>query len=123
LGNAFGQTNKKMNDSIIGIWAGRHITFEITENGANIEYDCANGKISKKIVLDKNKKFNLIGEFTTEHGGPVRMDEQPNTIKAVYSGQISGKKLSLTVKRKDNNKLIGKFTLYYNREPYLTKCR
>jgi hypothetical protein len=118
----FGQTNKKMSDSIIGIWSGKHITLEISESNATVDYDCAKGSIGKKILLDKNNRFNIVGEYAEEHGGPVRIDEQPETVKVVYSAQIVGKKMSLTVKRTDNNKLIGKFTLYFGREPYLVKC-
>ncbi len=31
--------------------------------------------------------------------------------------------MTLVVSRNDTKKLIGKFTLYYGREPYLVKCR
>jgi hypothetical protein len=119
----FGQTNKKMSNSIVGLWSGKHITLEISENGATVDYDCAKGSIGKKISLSKTSSFSIIGEYSEEHGGPVRIDEQPEIVTVVYSAQIVGKKMSLTVKRKDNNKLIGKFTLYYGRESYLTKCR
>lgn len=119
----FGQTNNKINNSVIGVWSGNHIMLEIFENEAKVEYDCANGKIVKKITLDKNKSFNLSGVYIRENGGPVLINEQPEIVKVFYIGKIAGKKMSLTVKRKDNNKLIGKFTLYYGKEPDLVKCR
>jgi hypothetical protein len=119
----FGQTNKKMSNSIIGIWSGKHITLEISESNAIVDYDCAKGNIGKKISLDKNNSFSIIGEYTEENGGPVRANADSNAIKVVYIGHIVSKKMSLTVKEKDNNKLIGKFTLYFGKEPYLVKCR
>ncbi len=113
----------KMSDSIIGVWSGRHITLEISENGADVEYDCATGKISKKIMPDKNHRFDVSGTYAEEHGGPVRMDEQANGLAVKYKGQIKGKKMTLTVVRADNKKPVGTFTLIFGREPTLVKCK
>lgn len=113
----------KMSDSIIGAWSGNHVSLEITKNGAEIEYDCATGSIGKKIILDKANRFDVSGTYAEEHGGPVRFGEQSNGYPVRYSGQVKGKKMILTVKRKDNNKTIGTFTLFYGRESTLVKCR
>lgn len=112
-----------MNDSIIGIWSGKHITLEISDDEATVEYDCATGKIDGKIKLDKKNSFSILGTYLEEKGGPVRLDEQSKAIKVRFIGQIKGKKMTLVVRRNDTKKLIGKFTLYYGREPYLVKCR
>lgn len=112
-----------MNDSIIGVWSGKHITLEISEDGANVEYDCATGKIVGKIKLDKNNSFSILGTYLEEKGGPIRPDDSTKAITVRFSGQIKGKKMNLVVRRNDTKKLIGKFILYYNREPYLVKCR
>ncbi len=112
-----------MNGSIIGIWSGKHITLEISNDEATVEYDCATGKIDGKIKLDKKNNFRISGTYLEERGGPVRLGEQSNAVKVTFTGQIKGKKMNLTVSRNDTKKLIGKFTLYYGREPYLVKCR
>lgn len=112
-----------MSDSIIGKWSGNHISLEITENGAEIEYDCATGTIGKRIILDKKHGFDVSGTYAEEHGGPVRRNEQSNGVAVKYKGQIKGRKMILTVKRTDNNKIVGVFTLIYGRESTLVKCR
>jgi hypothetical protein len=117
------KTNDKMSDSIIGSWAGKHISMEVTEHGAKIEYDCASGTIDKKIILDKNHHFNVLGTYTEEYGGPTRLDQQSNSYQVRLIGQIKGKKMTLTVKRRDNNKVIGTFSLLHGQESLLVKCR
>src|SRR5215468_5458811 len=40
-----------------GIWGGQGISLEINDSGADINYDCAHGSISGKIVPDGDGKF------------------------------------------------------------------
>lgn len=117
------KTNAKMNDSIIGSWAGKHISLEITAQGAKIEYDCASGAITEKIILDKNRSFNVLGTHIEEHGGPTRQNEQSPGLPVRFIGRIKGKRMTLIVKRKDNNKVIGTFSLIHGQESLLVKCR
>ncbi len=81
-----------MNDSIIGIWSGKHITLEISEDGANVDYDCAAGKIDGKIKLGANNSFNILGTYLEEKGGPVRPADQTKAIAVRFVGKIKGKK-------------------------------
>jgi hypothetical protein len=120
---ALNKIKPKMDDSIIGRWAGKHISIEVTEQGAKIEYDCASGTINKKIVLDKTHSFKVPGKHIEEHGGPVRPDEQSNGFPVSIIGRIKGKRMTLIVKRQDNNKLIGTFILFRGQESTLVKCR
>ena len=117
------KTNAKMNDSITGMWGGKHISIEIMERGAKIEYDCAHASIDKKIVLDKKKHFDVPGTYVEEHGGPARENDAPNSYPARFIGRIKGKRMTLVVKRKDNNKVIGTFSLLQGQESLLVKCR
>ncbi len=123
INSRLNKTNAKMDDSIIGSWAGNHISIEVTEQGAKIEYDCASGTIDKKIILDKNHRFNVLGTHTEEHGGPVRQNEQSNNYPVRFIGRIRGRKMTLVIKRKDNNKMIGTFILIRGQESSLVKCR
>jgi len=113
----------KMSEPLTGEWSGQHITIKFTSRGADVEYDCARGTIAQKIILDKNKRFSATGTYEEEHGGPVREDEQTESIAVKYSGQISGKKMTLFVKAKDSRKVIGNFTLLRGQESLLVKCR
>lgn len=112
-----------MNDSIIGIWSGKHITLDVSDTDTTIDFDCAAGKIDGKIRLDKKNSFSILGTYLEEKGGPISPDNQAKPIPVKFVGQIKGKKMMLVVSRNDTKKLIGKFTLYYGREPYLVKCR
>jgi hypothetical protein len=117
------ETKTEMEDSIFGLWSGKHISLEITEQETKVEYDCAHGTINKKIILDKRNHFDVLGTHFEEHGGPLKLDNSSGGFPVRFIGQIKGKKMLLTVKRKDNNKVIGTFTLVHNQESSLVKCR
>ncbi len=123
INSRLNKTKARMDDSIIGNWAGKHISIEVTEQGAKIEYDCASGTINKKIILDKNQHFNVLGTHTEEHGGPMRENGNLNSYPVRFMGRIRGKRMTLIVKREDSNKVIGKFSLTHGQEPLLVKCR
>jgi len=107
----------------LGLWGGEHISLEVTERGASVEYDCAHGTIDVKIVLDRRGRFNVPGTHVEERGGPVRENERLNSYPVRFTGRISGKKMGLTVTRSDTKKIIGSFTLVHGQEPLLVKCR
>jgi len=107
----------------VGLWGGEHIRLEVTTEGATVEYDCAHGTISQRIVVNSRGRFVVDGAYVAEHGGPVRMNEQAGSVPVRFTGQIRGKRMTLTVRRSDTKKLIGTFTLLYGQESALVKCR
>lgn len=117
------KTKVKMDDSIIGGWGGKHISLEISDKGASIEYDCGHGTINKKILPDKNNRFDVLGTQIDERGGPIRENGSLNSYPVRFIGRIKGKRMTLIVKRKGSNKVIGKFSLTQGQEPLLVKCR
>ncbi len=123
IGRTKSKSRITMNNSIIGGWSGSHISLEVTESGAKIEFDCASGTINEKMVLDGKHRFDIPGTYVEEHGGPVMLNEQQKGYSVRYKGSIKSNKMSLTVKRTDNNEIIGIFTLMFRREPNLVKCR
>lgn len=106
-----------------GVWGGEHIRLDVTPPGATVEFDCAQGTISQRIVVDRRGRFVIDGAYVAEHGGPVRMNEQASSLPVRFSGRISGKRMTLTVRRRDTKKLIGTFTLRHGQEGALVKCR
>lgn len=106
----------------VGIWGGKHISLEVTKNGGSVEFDCAHGAIEGKVTLDKQGRFSVSGTYVEEHGGPVRQSDKPATHSVLYSGEVKGKKMKLTIRRKDNKKLIGTFNLTHGQEPSIVKC-
>ncbi len=118
-----GEPNKKIRTVQKGTWGGEHIQLEVAEQGAQIEYDCAHGSIDQKIVLDARGRFKVSGTHVVERGGPVRQSGSSKAEPVQFTGRVSGKKLELTVRRRDSKEVIGVFTLFYGQEGKLRKCR
>jgi len=106
-----------------GVWGGDHIRAEVTERGAQIEFDCAHGAIDQTIVLNSKGGFDFPGKFTPEHGGPVRDDEENKGISVHYIGTIRGSELSLTITNADTKESIGDYTLTHGSDGRVMKCR
>ncbi|MDQ3917717.1 MAG: hypothetical protein M3348_04515 [Acidobacteriota bacterium] len=106
-----------------GVWGGEHVRLDVSEGGAAVEFDCANGSIDQPVVLDAEGRFEVKGRFAAEHGGPVRRDETDNTRPARYAGQVKGDTLTLTVNVGDSKESVGTFTLTRGSQGRLMKCR
>ena len=103
-----------------GAWGGQGILVQVSEKGAEVEFDCARGQIAQPITLDKHGDFEVAGTFTAGHGGPVRRDENPQAAPARYSGHVDGDAMSLTVSRGEEK--VGSYSLTRGSQPHLTKC-
>jgi hypothetical protein len=105
-----------------GVWAGHHISFDVSSKGAKIEFDCAHATIVRPIVLDQSGRFNISGKQFQERGGPVRQDE-PAGYPVVFSGEVKGKTMTLSVQNSSTKEDIGTFTLVHGAQPKLFKCK
>src|SRR5215510_5632024 len=99
-----------------GVWGGQHIHFDVTDNGASIEFDCAHGAIKQPIVLDAAGKFDVPGSYTAEHGGPVRRYEESTERAVRYTGSVQGEQMSLAISDAKTDESIAKFTLTRGKE-------
>ena len=119
------QENKQAAGTTVpeGIWGGVHIGMEVAGKSTAVEYDCAHGMISERLVLDGEGRFRARGTYVREHGGPVREGETPASHPASYSGNVSGKTMTLTVTLTDSSESIGTFTLTQGSEGQVFKCR
>ncbi|HKQ53011.1 MAG TPA: hypothetical protein VJT74_11615 [Pyrinomonadaceae bacterium] len=106
-----------------GVWGGQHIRMEVTDGGAQLEYDCAHSTIDEAIVLDRQGRFEVKGKFTKERGGPVRRDRPPNSSPVRYSGQVEDQTLTLTITHDETGESFGDYTLTRGSEGRLMKCR
>jgi hypothetical protein len=106
-----------------GVWGGQHIRAEVTDSGADIEFDCAHGTIDQPIVLDGKGSFDVKGKFNTEHPGPVRKDEESNDRLARYVGHVKDQELTLTITDAGTKETIGSFTLTHGSDGRIRKCR
>jgi hypothetical protein len=104
-----------------GAWGGEHIVLQVSEKGADVEFDCAHGQVTQLITLDKQGDFDVAGTFTPEHGGPVRRDENTPSASARYSGHVDGDTMSLKITLGEEK--VGIYTLNRGSRPRLTKCR
>jgi hypothetical protein len=105
-----------------GVWGGQHISFAVSTKGVKIEFDCAHATIDRPIVLDQHGRFNVSGKQFQERGGPVRQGEQAG-YPVVFSGEVKGKTMTLTVKNSSTKEDIGSFTLVHGAQPKLFKCK
>lgn len=105
-----------------GEWGGTHISMNVGEHSATIEYDCAHGEIPGPLNIDSEGKFQLPGTFTPERGGPVRADETQQAQSATYSGTIKGNTMTLTLKVAGTDE-TETFTLEKGKPAELFKCK
>jgi hypothetical protein len=105
-----------------GVWGGDHVRLDATAAGARLAFDCANGTITQPIKLDAHNAFDAPGRYVQEHGGPVRMDDQPDGHSARYVGRVEGQKMMLTITLTDSQQPVGTFTLVRGETPKLFRC-
>lgn len=103
-----------------GAWGGDTVIFEVVADGADLEFECARGRIDKAITLDGKGDFDLPGTFGAEGRGPAR-DGDRAAANARYRGHVEGETMSLEVTVGDRQ--MGPFTLTRDRRPFLKKCR
>jgi hypothetical protein len=106
---------------IKGVWGGLHISMEVTESGAEINYDCAHGRITEKIVPGRDGKFIVKGTHVKEHPGPLRSDEDQSGQPATYRGSIDGDTMTLTVSLSGDD-AVGTFTLTRGKTGRVRRC-
>ena len=82
-----------------GVWGGEHIRMEVTDNGADIEFDCARGSISQPLELDDQGRFEVQGTYMAETPAPAAANGlfPASGVKATYTGTLSGSGLRLEV--------------------------
>ena len=108
-----------------GAWGGEHVRLEVRDDGAEIEFDCAYGRMGK-ITTDASGRFDVSGVFVLERGGPVTSEDKENSRPARYTGRVEGKHMTLFVvytSEDENTAEPITFRLAHGQEPNLTKCR
>jgi hypothetical protein len=116
------QPSQKQKALSTGVWGGQHVSMEVTEEGATLEFDCAHGTISGRLSMSEDGKVTLKGRYAREHGGPIRQGEDQSGQPATYSGTSDGKTLTFTIIIDDSKEEIGTFTLTHGKEGRVRKC-
>jgi hypothetical protein len=106
-----------------GVWGGKHIRLQVTDDGATVEFDCAQATVEGRIVVDRAGRFSAAGTYNEEHGGPVRSDESSAGVPVRFSGRVGGSLMTLTITRAGTREAVGTYALTRDRETRLVKCR
>ena len=109
-------------ETLVGSWGGPHIGLVVTAGGAELEYDCAHGRITEPLRTDSEGEFVAAGVHVREHGGPVRDGEPADEHPARYVGRVRGTAMTLRVELTDTASTIGSFELERGADPGVLKC-
>ena len=105
------------------IWGGDHVQMEVARGGADLEFDCATGRITEAIP-EKDGTFSLKGTFTPERSGPSR--DGAAAIQATYSGAIKNDTLTLRIVLTgsgNNDRQEMNYSLVRGQQGNVRKCR
>lgn len=103
-----------------GEWGGVHAGLSLTAAGGAINYDCAHGGLSAAVVPDRAGRFDVAGVHVREHGGPVRIDEVPDSLPARFLGEVNGTRMTLRVLVGADT--LGPFDLQRGVSPQIFRC-
>jgi len=104
-----------------GNWGGPHIGMIVSDSGAEIEYDCAAGRITAPMLLDSHGDFDLPGLYIRTGPGPVPAnDSLTPSFPVRYAGHADGKTMALTVRGDSVPEQT--FSLTYGGNPNVMKC-
>ncbi len=105
----------------LGNWGGAHAGMVVSDTGAEIEYDCAAGRITAPLLLDSHGNFDLPGLYIRTGPGPVPAnDSLTPRFPARYTGHTNGKTMTFTVR--GDSVTTQTFDLSYGGNPNVMKC-
>jgi hypothetical protein len=113
-----GQTPKSDSESK-EVWGGEHVRLEASSNGAELEFDCATGKLSEAIP-ESDGTHTIDGTFSPEHGGPVRRDE-PAGRPVTYRLVRAGKQLQMEIM--EAGETVETYSLTQGSSGHVMKCK
>jgi len=117
-----------------GRWGGPHVSLVAGTGRVTVEFDCAHGEFAGPVALDAAGRFEVVGTYVREGGGPSRVgadqadsapvrDEGAETFRARYSGVVEGSVMRLAVKLVESGAEVGSFRLRRGQQPGLQKCQ
>jgi len=104
-----------------GEWGGEHVRLTVEDGGAQVEFDCAHGRLDEPLALDQSGRFDVKGSLAGE-GGPIRKDDTESARPARYRGETDGQHMSLEVTL-EGGESAGTFSLARGGRAKLVKCR
>jgi hypothetical protein len=106
-----------------GLWGGAHLRMSVGRESAQLEFDCASGRIGAPFEVDSEGRFDLPGTYTRHGPGPIRVGREPTARPARYAGRVEGGRMTLSVRLEGADKPLGEYTLARGKEGRVVKCR
>jgi hypothetical protein len=104
-----------------GNWGGLHAGMVVSDTGAEIEYDCAAGRITAPMLLDARGNFDLPGLYIRTGPGPTPAnDSLVPKFPVRYTGHANTRTMTLDVS--GDSVPAQSFTLTYGGNPNVLKC-
>jgi hypothetical protein len=103
-----------------GVWGGEHIRMDVDGTGAEIEFDCARGRILGPLKLNAGGRFQLKGIYKAETPAAMMAGES-SAPNATYTGTLKGARLHLAI-TVAGVEGIKSFDLEYGQQGHLAKC-
>jgi hypothetical protein len=104
------------------IWGGQDVHLEMNAQGATVEFDCADGKISQPIKVDSTGEFTAQGTYTPGQFGLIRKNHASREVPATYKGTVSGDTMHLQVILENKKIQPPPFTLTKGDSGHVVRC-
>lgn len=104
------------------VWGGDGVQMEITGQGATLQFPCADGSILAPLKASANGEFTARGTYTPGQFGPVRKDNPPRDLPAIYQGKISGDTMQLQIELSDKTLQPPAMTLTRGKTGRVVRC-
>lgn len=104
-----------------GRWGGQGISVLVSDTQVTLDFNCASGTISKKVILSNNL-FLEKGTYTQNSGNMPINAILPEPQIVQYEGNLSGSNLSLVIKSEDGNTIIGEYMIVKNESGKIIRC-
>ena len=103
-------------------WGGQGIILVVNAQGGSLEFDCAHGRLNEPVTLNASGGFKVQGRYVQEHGGPINADMPMYEYPALYSGQVVGSKMTLSIILSEKNQKLAEYSLEQNKPGHIVKC-
>jgi len=103
---------------VVGTWGGDNAGLIANDTSAHVHIGCTLGDTKAPIHPDADGRFDVPGTYNVD-AYPI---DRGITHPARFTGQISGKTMTLTVILTDTARQLGPVTLIYGKEPQMGPC-
>ena len=103
---------------IVGTWGGDNAGLIVSDTDVHVHIGCTLGDAIGPIHLDDRGRFEANGTYNVDAFPVDRGIVHP----AIFSGQVTGQTMTLTVSLTDTARVLGPVTLVYGKEPKMGPC-